>query len=174
MNTRLLCALLASAVWLGTPVYGQEQPIQQRIVGTWKLVSTQETFRDGHTGPYPDIGPDGTGYLIYSPDGHMCVALMKPNRPKWHAGEEEATDAEKIGAASGFTSYCGTYKIDEENHIMFHYPEISFNPNFIGTEQRRPYQLDGNRLTFSGVVPEGEIERWTIVWERTEQHSARH
>ena len=99
----------------------------------------------------------------------MCVALMKPSRPNWHSNEENASDSEKISAASGFSSYCGRYEIDEKNQVIVHYPEVSFNPNFIGTVQKRPYRLEGNRMTFSDVEQSGEVERWTIVWEKTEK-----
>ncbi|HEY7097278.1 MAG TPA: lipocalin-like domain-containing protein [Terriglobales bacterium] len=147
----------------------QSQPIQKALAGTWRLVSATETLRDGKTRPYPDLGPDARGMLIYADDGHMCVVLMKPNRPPWRSDEEEATDAEKISAASGFTSYCGTYKIDEEKHVITHYPKMSFMPNFIGSEQKRPYKLEGKRLILSDTVPVGEIERWTIVWEKVSE-----
>jgi len=50
--------------------------------------------------------------------------------------------------------------------VIVHYPEVSFNPNFIGTVQKRPYRLQGNRMTFSDVEQSGEVERWTIVWEK--------
>jgi len=137
---------------------------QKLFVGTWKLVSTEEKLRDGHTRPYSDVGAKGRGLLMYSEDGHMCVAMMDPARPQWR-NDENPTDAEKISAA-GFASYCGTYKVDEKKHLMVHYPDISFSPNFVGSTQERPYRFEGKRLIYSAVVPEGEVERWTIVWEK--------
>jgi len=149
------------------PLFAQAQAHDQKLfVGTWKLVSTEEKLRDGHTRPYRDLGDKAIGYLMYAEDGHMCATLMKPARPNWHGEVEEATDAEKISAASGYTTYCGTYKVDEKKRLMFHYPEVSLYPNFIGTEQERPYRFEGHRLIFSAAVAEGEVERWTIVWER--------
>jgi hypothetical protein len=146
---------------------GQQSPsIRKELVGTWKLASAFESLRDGKTRPYPDLGSDARGMLMYSADGHMCVVMMKPNRPPWHSDEVEATDAEKISAASGFTSYCGAYEVDEEKHVIVHYPELSFLPNFIGSEQKRPYKLEGKRLTLSDTVATGEVARWTIVWEK--------
>lgn len=140
--------------------------IRQKFVGTWKLVSTEEQLRDGSTRPYTDIGEKASGYLMYTEDGHMCAMLMKPGRSNWTNDEEHATDAEKISAASGFTSYCGRYVIDESSQTVVHYPEVAFRPNFIGTEQERPYRFEGNRLIFSGTVATGEVRRWTITWEK--------
>jgi hypothetical protein len=158
--------LAISLVICSSLLCAQSQSPEQQFLGTWKLVSTEEKLRDGHTRPYTDIGANAQGYLIYTADGHMCATLMKPARPNWHGDIEDATDAEKISAASGFTSYCGTYKIDEKNRIMVHYPELSLYPNFIGTEQKRPYRFEGNRLSFSDTVSDGQVERWTIVWEK--------
>src|SRR5689334_10518694 len=93
----------------------QDKGNQPSFIGTWKLLSTQEKLRDGHTRPYTDIGANAQGYLMYAADGHMCATLMKPGRPNWHGEVEEATDAEKISAASGYTTYCGRYKVDEKN-----------------------------------------------------------
>jgi lipocalin-like protein len=156
-----LCAVL---------LYSQQQTgqasIERVLVGTWRLVSTEERLRDGSTRPYPDLGANARGNLIYAEDGHMCVALMNPTRPNWRNDEEHATDTEKISAASGFSSYCGTYKVDEKNQSILHSPEVSFFPNFVGTVQKRPYRLEGKRMIFSGVETTGAVERWTIVWEK--------
>jgi hypothetical protein len=156
----LLCTVFQSSAQVS------EKSLREALIGTWKLVSTEERLRGGGTRPYPDLGEKASGYLMYTDDGHMCATLMRPGRPQWHSNEENATNSEKISAGSGFSSYCGTYEIDEKNHVIVHYPEISFNPNFIGTVQKRPYRLEGNRMTFSDPEQSGEVERWTIVWEK--------
>jgi Lipocalin-like domain len=96
----------------------------------------------------------------------MCVELMNPTRPIWKNDEEHATDAEKVSAASGFTAYCGVYTTDEMNRTIVHSPDVAFLPNYIGTSQKRPYRLEGRRLIFSGAEPTGDIESWSIVWEK--------
>src|SRR5262245_1289944 len=166
----LLIALVLFALW-ATWFFAKRQissRFSRHLVGTWKLVSTEEKLRDGKTRPFPNLGSNASGFLIYTGDGHMCAALMAPSRQNWR-DPEYATDAEKIAAGSGFVSYCGTYKIDEKNRIITHYPEVSFVPNFVGTAQKRPYRLEDERLIFSDTAPEGEVERWTIVWEKTRQ-----
>ena len=162
--------MLLFAIACGGMLSAQEHSggdsVRKKFVGTWKLVSTQEQLRDGRTRPYPDLGDKASGYLMYTDDGHMCAALMKPDRPDWNNDDEHATDAEKISAASGFTSYCGRYAIEESSHTMVHYPEVAFRPNFIGSVQKRPYRFEGKRLIFSDTVATGEVQRWTITWER--------
>ena len=92
--------------------------------------------------------------------------MTRPDRPKW---DDPPSAAQKIAGIDGLASYCGTFEIDEGNHTMWHYPEITWNPGFAGTKQRRPYRFEGNRLIFSGSQEPGEdqtVDRWTIVWER--------
>ncbi len=170
-TTRLIAALLvvASALTYSQGPAGKAPSVRERIVGTWKLVSTEEKLRDGSTRPYPDLGADAVGYLMYAADGHMCAALMKPARPKWQGNDP--TDAEKISAGSGFFAYCGTYSVDEKNGVITHYPEVSYSPNFLGTAQRRPYRFEGDRMIFSDVAASGEVERWTITWEKASAQS---
>ena len=139
---------------------------RERFIGTWELVSTEQQLTDGSTRPYPDLGKDGKGFLMYSADGHMCAELMNPDRPKWK-DEGKPTDKEKALAMSGFTAYCGRYELDEAHHVMFHHPEVAWMPNYVGTRQKRPYKLDGDILTFSDKA-EGEpgIAGWTITWRK--------
>lgn len=160
----ILCGFISSAL----AAFGQAKASSgdERFVGTWRLISTEEKLRDGRTRPYPDLGDKATGFLMYGADGRMCVALMKDGRSSWHHEEAYGSNAEKIESASGFSSYCGKYTIDEANHVVTHYPEVSFYPNNIGTAQKRPYRVEGNRLTFSGQESGGDVERWTIIWEK--------
>jgi hypothetical protein len=138
-----------------------------QFVGAWKLVSTEEKLKDGSSRPYQDLGPHGTGYLIYTADGHMCAELTGADRPKWKV---PATPAQKIAAMDTFSAYCGRFEVDEPNHVMWHYPELALDPNFVGTRQPRPYRFEANRLIFSDKqAPEDDdqsVDRWTIVWER--------
>src|SRR6476660_7757252 len=94
-------------VLFGTVLLAQsESEIRGRIVGTWRLVSNEETMKDGSTRVMPDIGPEGKGFLMYQSDGYMCADLVNPHRPKW-ADPVHPTVAEKIAAADGTFAYCG-------------------------------------------------------------------
>ena len=156
-------------------VFAEYQPqgtIRDHVLGAWKLVSTEIRYLDGHTTPYPDLGPDAIGFLLYTPDSHMCAQLMKPGRPKW-ADAERPTAAEAESALNGFNSYCGTFEIRESERTIIHHPETAWSPGWVGSEQARPYHLvNQNRFYFRG---EDEIEQkdgtrsvitWTITWER--------
>jgi hypothetical protein len=140
-----------------------------QFVGTWKLVSTEEQLKDGTTRPYKDVGPRGVGYLMYAADGHMCAVMANPDRPKW-GNPPSPSASQKLAAIEGLAAYCGRFAVDLESHVIWHYPEFAWDPGFARTKQRRPYRLEGDRLTFSdkqALEEDQTVDRWTIVWEKT-------
>jgi Lipocalin-like domain len=66
--------LIAFTLLFSSMMVGQtESEIRDRIVGTWKLVSAEQTMKDGTTRPYPQLGAQGKGFLMYQRDGYMCA-----------------------------------------------------------------------------------------------------
>jgi len=104
-GTLILVALLMGN---GIVFAQSEAEIRDRIVGTWKLVSTEQTLKDGTARPYPQYGPHGKGFIMYSRDGYMCADLVNPDRPKW-VDPQHPTTEEKFAAAGGTFAYCGRY-----------------------------------------------------------------
>jgi hypothetical protein len=149
--------------------YQPKGAVLNYFLGAWKLVSAEYKYPDGHTTPYPDVGPNGKGFLLYTPSGTMCAQLMKPDRPAW-AKPVEPTPAEAAKALEGFVSYCGRFEVRESDHMMIHLPETAWSPNWVGTRQERPYHLaNADRFFFRGE-DKGENGQpgvvWTITWER--------
>jgi hypothetical protein len=143
-----------------------ESEIRDRIVGTWKLVLTEETLKDGTTRPYPKYGPNGKGFLMYTRDGYMCADLVNPERPKWQNPVQPATD-EKIAAAEGSFAYCGRYEIDAKQNRLIHLPEVATDPGYVGSRQIRPYKFEDGRLVLGDVETQKPgVVRWKIVWEK--------
>jgi hypothetical protein len=143
-----------------------ESEILDRIVGTWKLVSTEETLNDGSTRPFAAYGPRAKGFLTYQRDGYMCALLVNPDRQKW-ADPVHATVEEKAAAADGTFAYCSRYEIDVKQKQIVHLPEVATDPGYVGSRQIRPYMFEGNRLVFSDVEKrDPTVSRWKIVWEK--------
>ena len=145
-----------------------EADIRNQIVGTWKLVSTEQTLKDGSTRPYPEFGPHAKGFLMYQRDGYMCADLVNPDRPKW-ADPVHPTAEEKSAATDGSFAYCGRYEVDVQHKQIVHLPGVATNPGYVGSRQIRPYSFDGNRLVLSGIEKEDPtVARWKIIWERAQ------
>jgi hypothetical protein len=151
----------------------EHSSIRSQLVGTWELVSSVDHLKNGSTRAYPDAGPHGKGFLIYSADGYMCAQLMNPDRPQWK-DEDQPTDAEKISAFDGFSSYCGQYEVNESEAVVYHLPKTASFPGFVGTRQRRPATLRGDVLTFADKVnDEPGVESYVIVWRKVSAVAAR-
>jgi hypothetical protein len=145
-----------------------ESEVRDRIVGTWKMVSAEDTMKDGTIRPYPAYGPHGKGFLMYQRDGYMCADLVNPDRPKW-ADPVHTTPAEKVAAADGTFAYCGRYEIDAKQKQIIHLPEVATDPGYVGSRQVRPYVFEGGHLVLSDVEKDDPaVARWKIVWEKVQ------
>jgi hypothetical protein len=120
--------------------------LAQKLVGTWRVVRYEDTDASGKV-TYP-FGEKPRGYFVYDPTGHLSVQIMRmPARPLFAAGDDDkGTDAEVRAAYAGYAAYFGTYRVDEANSIVTHVVEGSLNPSYTGTDQPRPFQLDGDVL----------------------------
>jgi hypothetical protein len=72
-----------------------------------------------------------------------------PARPPFAAGDDDkGTDAEVRADYDGYVAYFGTYRVDEANSVVTHVVEGSLKPSYTGTDQPRPFKLDGDVLDY--------------------------
>lgn len=149
--------------------YQPHGQVRDYFLGAWKLVSTEQKYPDGRTRPFPDLGPDAVGFLLYAPSGHMCAQIMRRRSGRLRADEASTPSA----SGNGFISYCGTFEVREQEQTMVHRPETASLPNWVGTIQPRRYYLVGpDRFFFRGTEQEKQEDGtaipviWTITWER--------
>ena len=126
-------------------------PTVGQLVGTWKLVSIEETTNDGAVRTATQFGLQPRGFLMYEPDGYMCANIMNTDRPAWK-DLAKPTNAEKIKYFDTFIAYCGTYKLDSATSTVTHYPEVAWSPAYVGSTQARPFRLEGNKLIITATV----------------------
>jgi hypothetical protein len=113
------------------------------IVGTWEVTSFTVLYLDNNETARP-FGERPSGYIQYSPGGHMVVFLAAENR-RQPAGTVH-TDAERIELFKTiFGAYAGKYRV-EDNKVI-HNVVASWTQSWNGTEQVRYFELDGNKLT---------------------------
>jgi len=135
------------------------------LIGTWKLVSWENRGAEGQLS-YP-LGRDARGYLTYTLDGYMFVAIMRDNRANFVSDDLlGGTTEEKAQASESHVSYCGRYEYQRDKVI--HHVEVSSFPNWVGVAQERLAELEGNRLTLSthAILLEGRQQTAHLVWER--------
>lgn len=135
------------------------------FVGAWRLLSWENRSADGRVS-HP-LGREVAGYILYSADGYMNVAIMAAGRPRYGGTDAlGGTVDERARAAKTYLSYAGTYELGDGEII--HHVQVSLFPNWVGDVQRRFYELDGDRLTLSTapMLLAGIERRAFLVWER--------
>jgi Lipocalin-like domain len=135
------------------------------LVGTWRLLSWENRTLDGEVS-HP-LGEKASGYIAYTEDGYVFVAIMGAGRRPFAAGDLlSASGAEKVGAAETYVSYCGRYEFHGE--IVLHRVELSLFPNWVGVTQERLVKISGDRLTLSTrpLLLQGRQQTAHLLWER--------
>jgi hypothetical protein len=144
-----------------------QNPTVPQLVGTWQIVSIEDTFTDGKVGPSAQFGPHPKGFLMYEADGHMCATLVNGDRAAWK-DPAKPTDLEKIAYYDSLIAYCGAYKLDSTTSTVTHYPSIAWTPAYVGSTQPRPFKLEGDRLTITVTAGMSNLSvtKRVLVWER--------
>ena len=143
MKWRVMLAVLSTAaIWAGIlPAVS----VENALVGTWQLksfslivVDTKETSR-----PY---GENPTGYIQFSPGGHMVMFLAAGELKPPASGSY--TDAERADVHRAIVgAYAATYTV-EGNKVTYHVL-TSWRPEWIGRDQIRYFEIDGTKLTIT-------------------------
>ena len=155
----LSCSLLL--VTLG--IAQQPAEAAHALIGTWRLVEFADLDKQGNW-TY-QFGEHPRGYFVYDPTGHVHIQIMKvpPLAPfpeqNWDEGKAPTAE-HALAAYNGYVAYFGTYTVDEARHVVTHHVEGSLSPDYTGTDQPRPYTLQGDRLEI------GDGKTWRRVLER--------
>jgi hypothetical protein len=91
----------------------QHDPIANRFVGAWKLISVE-----GEDPVFP-LGYDHpSGMIIYDASGWMSGQIaVKGDRKAFAAGLRSGTVEEKATAFDSYFAYYGTYTVDSEKKL---------------------------------------------------------
>jgi hypothetical protein len=132
------------------------------LVGTWKLVSWQ-IIADNEP-PQNIFGTHPKGYLILTPEGRTIVLTTADSRVPGMA------DAQRAALHKSMLAYTKKYRV--EGHDLVTSVEVSWNEEWNGTEQRRHFRIEGNRLFIESapgpsIIFPGKTDIRRIVWERS-------
>jgi Lipocalin-like domain len=142
--------------------------LRAQLLGAWRLTGYVAEAANG-AAIHP-LGADAFGYIMYTPDGHVCACLMRPNRAKFASADAMGgTPDELAAAAAGYLSYAGTFDVDEASGVVVHHLRIALAPNGIGNDFKRKVLLDGDKLELRALAPSlvgGEMRLMRVLWER--------
>lgn len=137
----------ALAVFLAFPVSANQVFAQgmKELVGTWTAVSNETTLPDGQK--IQPFGSKPVGILIFEPEGRYTLQICSPDRPKFASNSRmQGTPDEYKAAVHGCNPHWGRYSVDGDN-IVFKIEHALF-PNWEGVEQKRPFVIKGDELTY--------------------------
>jgi hypothetical protein len=159
MAARAIALGMVLAMSVSFPAASQPKPgsDHERLIGIWRLVSITT-----HGKINPLRGAKPTGYIFYTASGEMA-AMIKPDRPPVTMAGKQPTGEEALAALKGFTSYWGTYTIDEKAKIVTHHRKHSVQPGHEPDDARRAYRFEGNDRLVLGGVGSGNANTWERV-----------
>jgi len=133
------------------------------LVGGWRLLSVEATFTD--TGErVATFGPAPSGRVVITEGGRIQFLITKSNR------QPPADDAARAALFNETIAYSGTVRLTGPGEFTTTV-EISLFPEEIGTEKRRLFTIDGDRLRIcrpeqTSRVTKGRVAVSDLVWVR--------
>jgi hypothetical protein len=135
------------------------------LFGTWKLKSLETRAADGSVS-YP-WGKETLGYVIFSPDGYFCVAIMSADRKRFASEDMKGGRLEeRASAANSYISYSGPCAIEKDRFRVK--VEVSLFPNWVGGFQESYYKIEGKTLSVSTAptLVNGKGQVGYLIFER--------
>jgi len=138
--------VLLVSLAMGTGCHQGSEPAKgPSLVGVWKVVRFCE--RDSTGRLYEPYGPNPIGYFVYAPTGQLTIQMMRtPPVQPFADGDDRPTDAERQALFDAYFGYFGTYTITSDSTVV-HHVQGGTLPGYIGTDQRRLYQIRGDTMT---------------------------
>jgi hypothetical protein len=115
---------------------------------------------------------DAVGYLSYTQEGYMAVAMMWANRSKFASADlRAASPEERLAAFDTYASYCGRYEV--RGTTVVHRIELCLYPNWIGADEERYFEFSGNELILrTAPMMIGGVElTGRVIWQRVGDHT---
>jgi ketosteroid isomerase-like protein len=135
--------------------------IEDRFVGTWKLVAFERRGPDGEL--RPSTNSFSNGLLVYTSTGHISQQLTREGRQTF-SGRGSGEEAQE--ALYSYLAYFGTFTVNEGQGTVTHHRQAHLIPGRV-TDGMRHYRFMGNRLMLT-APPGGEDVTTTLTWERIE------
>jgi hypothetical protein len=137
--------------------------MNDKLVGTWKLVSASSTTPKGKSIENP-YGANPEGFLTYTANGRVTALISYDGRKSLSFGG--GTKAEQAEALNTFLAYAGRYTLNGEK--VTHHIELSSIQNYVGKNLARSVKFQDDQLTL--VTPptpvNGKVQVVELVWQR--------
>lgn len=162
MLTNLALMFLAFAL-PQRDAYAQQPTMKDRIVGTWIYVSVDNVGADGSR--VPMYGPNPSGVAMFDGNGRYMLLTARRGQSRFASNNRlQGTADENKAVVHDNIAHFGRYTVNEADGTITFRIETSTFPNWNGTEQKRPFTLEGDTLRWvtpgsSGGMAEVVLKR---------------
>lgn len=132
---------LAVAVLLMVPFGAAAQSIE----GRWKLVAAEDLRADGTVARYP-WGRSPVGSIVVQ-GGSCYVQIMSGDVPAFK-GTTPINEQMSAMLFSSYIAYSGPCTVNPTEGSVTLKVDAAWRPNYVGTEQKRFFRIEGNRMVF--------------------------
>jgi hypothetical protein len=156
-------------------VVAQQKSIKEQLIGTWKLVSSDQVRLDGSK--LKRFGDNPTGINVFDANGRFFILIASADNSKIasnnakniaSSNSNQAKLEELGGLIPESIAYYGTYTVNEAEKVIILHLEGSTFPNLVGTDQKRiitSLTADELRYTNPAAMPGVQVYQ---VWKRAE------
>jgi hypothetical protein len=131
--------------------------LRDELAGAWRLLRWESHAPDGTvSSPY---GDDLVGLLLLTDSGYMSGQIMLPQ------SEAIGPGPAVVAGPQRYIAYCGHFTFDQSTMTLTTRVEASVARTWVGTDQVRRVQLEGDRLMLRPPIrPSGE--QGVLTWQR--------
>ena len=108
------------------------------VHGAWQLLS-YDVEQQSNGSSFAPMGANPTGYVIFTPEGRLSFMLSAEGRRPGNNAEERSS------LLSSMIAYTGNYRLEGDRWITK--VDVAWNPEWVGTEQTRFFQITDDILT---------------------------
>ncbi|MGC2735475.1 MAG: lipocalin-like domain-containing protein [Candidatus Acidiferrales bacterium] len=140
--------------------------VNEKLVGTWKLVSASSTTSTGERIEAP-YGVNPAGVLTYGADSRMTSLISYGGRKLLSfGGGTRSLQEEQAEAFNTFFAYAGRYTLSDDK--VTHHVEISSIQNYVNRDLPRNIKFEADRITLTTppMPVNGKIQTIELIWER--------
>ena len=129
---------------------GSSSAFADTIQGRWKLLAAEDVRADGSVARLP-WGKRPVGAIVV--EGGFCyVQIMSSDTPSFAPGATAVGEQMKAMLLSSYIAYSGTCTINEAESSVTLKVDAAWQPNYVGTEQKRFFRFENGALLF-GPAP---------------------
>jgi hypothetical protein len=142
---------------------GASGMLNDKLVGTWKLVSASSTTSTGERNKSP-FGLSPVGFLTYTGDGRVTALISHDGRKSLPVSG--GTLEEQAEAFKTFFGYAGRYTLDGDK--VTHTVEISSIQNYVDKDLVRRVKFEGDRIVLVAppTLANGKMQTFELIWQR--------